>query len=62
VRRARRHAPGQQLLQADSQRIWLDWQMVRKAILRDVEYFLVSSLDVDERRGRPRPWSTTARR
>jgi aminoglycoside phosphotransferase (APT) family kinase protein len=42
---------GNSFLRADGQRLWLDWQMVRKGSpLRDVEYFLVSSLDVDDRR------------
>jgi Phosphotransferase enzyme family len=42
---------GNSFLRADGQRIWLDWQMVRKGHpLRDVEYFMVSSLTVDERR------------
>jgi hypothetical protein len=41
---------GNSFLRADGQRIWIDWQMVRKGrSLRDVEYFMVSSLTVDER-------------
>jgi Phosphotransferase enzyme family len=42
---------GNSFLRADGQRIWLDWQMVRKGHpVRDVEYFMVSSLNVDDRR------------
>jgi hypothetical protein len=42
---------GNSFLRADGPRVWVDWQLVRRGTpLRDVEYFVVSSLTVDERR------------
>ncbi|MDO8364270.1 MAG: aminoglycoside phosphotransferase family protein [Actinomycetota bacterium] len=46
---------GNSFLRADGQRVWVDWQLVRHGTaLRDVEYFLVSSLTVEERRANDR--------
>lgn len=46
---------GNSFLRDDGQRIWVDWQLVRRGTpLRDVSYFIVSSLTVDERRGSDR--------
>ncbi|MGD9794599.1 MAG: phosphotransferase [Acidimicrobiia bacterium] len=46
---------GNSFLRADGQRVWVDWQLVRKGSpARDVEYWLVSSLTVDERRSADR--------
>src|SRR6202034_3920906 len=46
---------GNSFLRADGQRIWMDWQMVRKGRpLRDVEYFMISSLKINERRAADR--------
>ena len=46
---------GNSFLRADGQRIWIDWQMVRKGHpVRDVEYFMVSSLDVKDRQSADR--------
>jgi hypothetical protein len=42
---------GNSFLRADGQRLWIDWQMVRKGRpIRDVEYFMVSSLNINDRR------------
>lgn len=42
---------GNSFLRADGERIWLDWQLVRKGTpWRDVAYFMLGSLTVDERR------------
>ncbi|WP_181778906.1 phosphotransferase family protein [Pseudonocardia pini] len=42
---------GNTYLRPDGHRIWLDWQMARKGSgLRDVSYFVVSALTVEERR------------
>jgi hypothetical protein len=39
----------------DGHRIWLDWQMVRKgSALRDVSYFVVGALTIEERRANER--------
>ena len=46
---------GNSFLRADGQRIWVDWQLVRRGTpFRDVSYFSVSSLTVEERRGADR--------
>ena len=46
---------GNSFLRADGQRIWVDWQLVRRGTpFRDVSYFIVSSLTVDERRAHDR--------
>ena len=46
---------GNSFLRADGQRVWVDWQLVRKGSpMRDVEYFVVSSLTVEERRSADR--------
>jgi Ecdysteroid kinase-like family len=46
---------GNTYLKPDGRRIWLDWQMVRKGHpWRDVSYFMLTSLTVDERRERER--------
>jgi hypothetical protein len=46
---------GNTFLRADGERVWLDWQLVRRGSpWRDVSYFMVSSLTVDERRGHER--------
>jgi hypothetical protein len=46
---------GNSFLRADGQRVWVDWQLVRKGSpWRDVSYFLCSSLTVDERRSADR--------
>jgi hypothetical protein len=42
---------GNSFLRAGGERVWLDWQLARRGSpLRDVSYFVVSSLTVDERR------------
>jgi hypothetical protein len=42
---------GNSFLRASGERVWVDWQLVRKGSpWRDVSYFLVSCLPVDERR------------
>ncbi|MCW2525446.1 MAG: hypothetical protein JWM76_306 [Pseudonocardiales bacterium] len=42
---------GNTYLKPDGHRIWLDWQMVRKGhAWRDVSYFMVGALSVEERR------------
>jgi hypothetical protein len=42
---------GNSFLRADGERVWLDWQLARRgSALRDVSYFVVSSLTVGERR------------
>ncbi len=46
---------GNSFLRADGQRIWVDWQLVRRGTpFRDVSYFIISSLTVDERRANDR--------
>jgi len=46
---------GNSFLRADGQRVWVDWQLVRKGSpWRDVSYFLCSSLTVEERRSADR--------
>lgn len=46
---------GNSFLRDDGQRVWVDWQLVRKGSpWRDVCYFLVSSLTVPERRANDR--------
>ena len=46
---------GNSFRRADGRLLWLDWQLVRKGRpLRDVEYYLVSSLEVDDRRAAAR--------
>jgi hypothetical protein len=46
---------GNSFLRADGERVWVDWQLVRKGSpWRDVCYFLVSSLTVEERRANDR--------
>jgi hypothetical protein len=46
---------GNSFLRADGQRVWVDWQLVRKGSpWRDVNYFLVSALTVEERRANDR--------
>lgn len=46
---------GNTYLLPDGHRLWLDWQMVRKGNgLRDVSYFVVGALTVDERRSTER--------
>jgi hypothetical protein len=46
---------GNSFLRAGGQRVWVDWQLVRKGSpWRDVCYFLVSSLTVPERRASDR--------
>ena len=42
---------GNSFLRADGERIWVDWQLVRRGSpWRDVSYFVVGALTVDERR------------
>jgi hypothetical protein len=46
---------GNTYLKPDGHRLWLDWQMVRKGhAWRDVSYFMVGALTIDERRDRER--------
>lgn len=46
---------GNSFLRADGQRLWVDWQLVRKGSpWRDVSYFMCSSLTVEERRAADR--------
>ena len=46
---------GNSFLRASGERVWVDWQLVRKGSpWRDVCYFLVSSLTVEERRAADR--------
>jgi ecdysteroid kinase len=46
---------GNTYLKPDGRRIWLDWQMVRKGHpWRDVSYFMLTALTVEERRERER--------
>ncbi|KJE20286.1 phosphotransferase family protein [Frankia torreyi] len=46
---------GNTYLRPDGHRIWLDWQMVRKGhAWRDVSYFMVGALTVEERRAHER--------
>lgn len=46
---------GNSFLRADGQRVWLDWQLVRNGTpWRDVSYFIVGGLTVDERRSADR--------
>lgn len=46
---------GNSFLRADGERVWVDWQLARKGSpWRDVSYFLVSGLTVDERRAADR--------
>jgi hypothetical protein len=46
---------GNSFLRAGGERVWVDWQLVRSGSpWRDVSYFLVSSLSVDERRSADR--------
>ena len=46
---------GNSFLRSDGQRVWVDWQLVRKgSAWRDVCYFMVSSLTVQERRSADR--------
>jgi hypothetical protein len=46
---------GNSFLRSDGERVWVDWQLVRKGSpWRDVCYFLVSSLTVEERRASDR--------
>lgn len=42
---------GNSFLRADGERVWLDWQLVRQGQpWRDVAYFMIGALTVDERR------------
>jgi hypothetical protein len=42
---------GNSFLRADGQRVWVDWQLVRRGTpWRDVSYFILSCLTVEERR------------
>jgi len=46
---------GNSYLRADGERLWLDWQLARRGSpWRDVSYFVVSSLTVEERRAADR--------
>jgi Phosphotransferase enzyme family len=46
---------GNSFLRASGERVWLDWQLVRQGSpWRDVSYFIVSSLTVEERRAADR--------
>ena len=46
---------GNSFLRADGERVWVDWQLVRSGSpWRDVSYFLVNSLTVEERRSADR--------
>jgi hypothetical protein len=46
---------GNSFLRDDGERIWVDWQLVRRGSpWRDVSYFVVGALTVDERRGADR--------
>ena len=46
---------GNTYLKPDGHRIWLDWQMVRRGhAWRDVSYFMLTSLTIDERRNHER--------
>jgi hypothetical protein len=46
---------GNSFLRADGERIWVDWQLVRRGSpWRDVSYFVVGALTVDERRAADR--------
>jgi hypothetical protein len=46
---------GNSFLRANGERVWVDWQLVRKGSpWRDVSYFLVSGLTVEERRSADR--------
>lgn len=46
---------GNSFLRASGERVWLDWQLVRRGSpWRDVSYFVVSSLTIDERRAADR--------
>jgi aminoglycoside phosphotransferase (APT) family kinase protein len=46
---------GNSFLRADGQRVWHDWQLVRAGSpIRDVSYFVLSSLTVEERRSADR--------
>jgi hypothetical protein len=46
---------GNSFLRASGERVWVDWQLVRKGSpWRDVCYFIVSALTVDERRSADR--------
>jgi hypothetical protein len=46
---------GNSFLRANGERVWVDWQLVRKGSpWRDVSYFIVGALTVDERRSADR--------
>jgi hypothetical protein len=46
---------GNSFLRADGTRVWVDWQLVRKGTpWRDVSYFIVGALTVEERRASDR--------
>ncbi len=46
---------GNSFLRADGQRIWVDWQLVRRGSpWRDVSYFMIGALTVEERRANDR--------
>jgi hypothetical protein len=46
---------GNNFLRANGERVWVDWQLVRKGTaLRDVSYFIVGALTIDERRSADR--------
>lgn len=46
---------GNSFLRADGTRIWLDWQLVRRGQpWRDVNYFMIGALDVEDRRDNDR--------
>jgi hypothetical protein len=46
---------GNSFLRADGRRVWVDWQLVRRGSpVRDISYFIVSSLTVAERRAADR--------
>ena len=46
---------GNSFLRSDGQRIWLDWQLVRSGSpWRDVSYFIVGALTIEERRAADR--------
>ena len=46
---------GNSFLRANGERVWVDWQLVRKGSpWRDVSYFLIGALTVDERRSADR--------
>lgn len=54
---------GNSFLRGSGERVWLDWQVVRKGSpWRDVSYFMVGALTVDERRAVDRELVETHRR